>query len=47
MKDEVGGVIKIKFVSRLGLYPKLYSYLKDDGKEEKVKGTKNCIPKRR
>lgn len=47
MKDEVGGVIKNKFVSRLGLYPKLYSCLKDDDKEEKVKGTKNCIIKRR
>lgn len=33
MKDEVGSVIKKKFVSGLGLYPKLYSYLKDDDKE--------------
>lgn len=27
MKDEVGSVIKKKFFSGLGLYPKLYSYL--------------------
>ena len=31
----------------LGLRPKMYSYLTDDDKEEKLKGTKKCINKRR
>ena len=42
MKDELGG--KIEFVI---LRPKTYSYLTDDGKEDKkAKGTKKCIIKK-
>ena len=43
MKDELGGKIT-EFVT---LRPKTYSYLTDDGKEDKkAKGTKKCIIKR-
>ena len=39
MKDEIGGKIMEKFV---GLRPKCYSYLMNDGKvDKKAKGTKN------
>ena len=45
MKDELGGKIMKKFV---GLQAKTYSYLIDDGIEEKEsKGTKKCFIKRR
>ena len=38
MKDELGGIIKIKY---LGLRAKTCSYLTDDGsKDKKAKGTK-------
>ena len=44
MKDESGGKIMVKFV---GLKPKTYSYLIDDGsKYKKSKGTKKCVIKR-
>ena len=44
MKDELGGKIITEFVT---LRPKTYSYLKDDGKEDKnAKGTKKCVIKR-
>ena len=44
MKDELGGKIITEFVT---LRPKTYSYLTDDGKEDKkAKGTKKCIIKR-
>ena len=44
MKDELGGKIMAKFV---GLTAKTYSYLKDDGSEDKkAKGTKKCVIKR-
>ena len=44
MKDELGGKIITKFVT---LRPKTYSYLTDDGKEDKkAKGTKKCIIKK-
>ena len=38
MKDELGGKIIIKFV---GLRAKTYSYLIDDGSEQKAKVTRN------
>ena len=39
MKDELGGRIMGEFI---GLRPKCYSYLTDDGKiDKKAKGTKN------
>ena len=44
MKDEIGGRIITEFVI---LRPKTYSYLTDDGKEDKkAKGTKKCLIKR-
>ena len=44
MKDELGGKIITEFVT---LRPKTYSYLTDDGKEDKkAKGTKKGIIKR-
>ena len=44
MKDELGGKIITEFVT---LRPKTYSYLTDDGKEDKkAKGTKKCVIKR-
>ena len=44
MKDELGGKIIMEFVT---LRPNPYSYLTDDGKEDKkAKGTKKCIIKR-
>ena len=43
MKDELGGKIMTEFV---GLRPKLYSYKKLDGSEDKkCKGIKKCIVK--
>ena len=48
MKDELGGEIIAEFVA---LRPKTYSYLKDDGdndkKTKRAKGTKKCVIKRR
>ena len=44
MKDELGGKIIIEFVT---LRPKTYSFLTDDGKEDKkAKGTKKCVIKK-
>ena len=44
MKDKLGSKIITEFVT---LRPKTYSYLTDDGKEDKkAKGTKKCIIKR-
>ena len=44
MKDELGEEIITEFVT---LRPKTYSYLTDDGKEnKKAKGTKKCVIKR-
>ena len=44
MKDELGGKIVTEFVT---LRPKTYSFLTDDGKEDKkAKGTKKCIIKK-
>ena len=44
MKDELGGKIITEFVT---LRQKTYSYLTDDGKEDKkAKGTKMCLIKR-
>ena len=43
MKDELGGKIMTKFV---GLRAKTYSYLIDDGSEDrKAKGAKKCVIK--
>ena len=45
MKDELGGKIMRKLV---GLRAKRYSYLVDDGNEDKkAKGTKKCVIKRK
>ena len=44
MKDGLGGKIITKFVT---LRPKTYSFLTDDGKEDKkAKGTKKCVKKK-
>ena len=44
MKDELGGKIITEFVT---LRPKMYSFLTNDGKEDKkAKGTKKCIIKK-
>ena len=44
MKDELGGKIIMEFVT---LRPKTYSFLTDDGKEDKkAKGTKKCLIKK-
>ena len=44
MKDELGGKIITKFVT---LRPKTYSFLTDDGKEDKkAKGTKKYVIKK-
>ena len=44
MKDELGGKIMKKFI---GLRPKCYSYLTDDGNvDKKSKGTKKMCDKR-
>ena len=44
MKDELSGKIITEFVT---LRPKTYSYLTDDGKEDKkAKGTKKCVIKK-
>ena len=44
MKDELGGKIIAEFVT---LRPKTYSFLTDNGKEDKkAKGTKKCIIKK-
>ena len=43
MKDELGGKIITEFLT---LRPKTYSFLTDDGKEDKkAKGTKKCVIK--
>ena len=45
MKDELGGKIITEFFT---LRPKTYSFLTDDGKEDKkAKGTKKCVIKKR
>ena len=45
MKDELGGKIITEFVT---LRPKTYSFLTDDGKEnKKAKGTKKCVIKKK
>ena len=45
MKGELGGKIITEFVT---LRPKAYSFLTDDGKEnKKAKGTKKCIIKKK
>ena len=45
MKDDLGGKIMAKFV---GLRANSYSYLIDDGSEDKkAKGTRKCIIKRK
>ena len=45
MKDELDGIIKLKFV---GLRAKTYSCIIDNGSEDKnVKDTKRCVKKRK
>ena len=45
MKDELGGKIMKEFV---GLRAKIYSYLIDDGSDnKKAKGTEKCVIKRK
>ena len=45
MKDELGGRIMTEFIT---LRPKAYTFLTDDGKEDKkAKGTKKCVMKRK
>ena len=45
MKDELGGKIMKQFI---GLRPKCYSYLTDDGNAvKKAKGTKKCVIKKK
>ena len=45
MKDEFGGKIMKEFI---GLRPKCYSYLTDDGNvDKKAKGTKICVIKKK
>ena len=44
LKDDLGEKIMTKFV---GLRAKTYSYLKDDSKDKKAKGTNKCIIKRK
>ena len=47
MKDELEGKIITEITEFVTLRPKTYSYLTDDGKEDKkAKGTKKCIIKR-
>ena len=44
MKDELGGKIMTEFAA---LRPKTYSYLTDDGKnDKKAKGTRKCVIKK-
>ena len=44
MKDKLGGKIITEFVT---VRPKTYSFLTDDGKEDKkAKGTKKCVIKK-
>ena len=43
MKDELGGKIITEFVT---LRPKTSSFLTDDGKDKKAKGTKKCVIKK-
>ena len=44
MKHELGGKIIMEFAT---LRPKTYSFLTDDGKEDKkTKGTKKCVIKK-
>ena len=45
MKVELGGKVMKGFI---GLRAETYSYLRDDGSEDKnVKGTKKCVIKRK
>ena len=44
MKDELGGKIMTEFTA---IRPKSYSYLMDDGKnDKKAKGAKKCVIKK-
>ena len=45
MKDELGGKVIAEIAT---LRPKMYSFLTDDGKEDKkAKGTKKCVIKKK